>query len=377
MIKDLKNSDYLKLGENYFKLKENKSSLSIEYNDKNFISINIDISFEEGEYNDLDVSPHIEINNIKTSANKLDDLKGILFEINDVNESYDRGDSFYLHESEPFVKYKIEILEVDEQNAHIKLNGIGITDGYSKPYKTENFTVDAIVPIKIYNNDSNKIKQQETNHLKKNNKIKKDKFKSLVGITLFGLMSGLMSIILLMNFTKEHNIVYLFVSILMLLGSLLCLYTPFYEIFNSRKKYLKRSDLINYFENTKILKTKEVRIAHVLSFLSFIKKTLNNYSYKKDSRFVTYGRLDFLEKEMYELLEKDDVFRALINLEEYVRGTSHMFQPNQVPQNENYHNLLKNYDDYYKDGIICEEEKNKIIELINKTEDFINKNTLK
>lgn len=238
-------TNYLKLETACFGLKEDKSNLSIHYDEKQFISINIDMFFEDGEYNNLDVSPHIEINNIKTSANKLNDLKGILFEINDVNESYDRGDNFYLYESEPFIKYKIEILEIDEQNAHIKLNGIGITDGYSSPYKTENLIVDAIVPIKIYNNSQNKTKQQETNHFKNNNKIFKEKTKHLVKSALFGLMFGFTGFMLLMEFFKTNNILYIIISLMMFLVMLLCL-APFYERFIFKKKKNVYNDKLNF-----------------------------------------------------------------------------------------------------------------------------------
>jgi len=91
---------------------------------------------------------------------------------------------------------------------------------------------------------------------------------------------------------------------------------------------------------------------------------LNQYSYKFDSRFVTYGTLDFLEKEMYENLEKNDMLGTLINLNEYIRGYSHTFQPSHIPNSQDCHTLLEKYDKYYEDGIICEQEKNKIIELM-------------
>ena len=361
MIKDLKNGDYLKLGEICFGLKENKSSLSIEYNDKNFISINLELSFEDGEYNDLEVSPYIEINYIKTSTNKLDDLKGILFELNDVNESLSRGDRFYLNESEPFVKYKIEILEIDEQKAHIKLNGIGITDGYSKPYKTENFTVDAIIPIKIYNNNLIVSKEEQEN---KNKKSRKDKVKTLVGLVVFGLITGLIGFTLLTEFIKTKNIAYIFISIIMFSAMLLVLSSAFYEVFNNRKKYLKREELIKLLDESKPCFEKEVKFAHISVLFLNIERVLNKYSYKADSRFVTYGRLDFLEKEMHEKIANNDMLGTLINFNEYIRGYSHMFQPSHIPNSEDYHTLLKKYDEYYNDGIICEQEKNKIIELM-------------
>lgn len=170
-------SKYLKLGEKHFELKENESNLSIRCVDNAFNSVSISLSFEDGEYNEIPVSPYIEINNIEISINKLEDLKGILFEINNVDKSFEREDIFYLNESEPFVKYKIEILEIDEYKAHIMLNRIGITDGYSDPYMTDKVIVDAIVSLKIINIISN-----DTNCVTKNKKQNKSKVKNKAGI---------------------------------------------------------------------------------------------------------------------------------------------------------------------------------------------------
>ena len=231
----------MKIGEIYFNLNENKSNLTVKYDSEHLISINVDVFFEDGIYNDLDVSPHIEINDIKTSENKIDDLKGIMFEINDVNESYDRGDNFYLYESEPFAKYKIEILENNWHKAHIKLIGTGITDGYSKPYKTDNFIVDAIVPIRIYNNNSNISKEEKEI---KNKVIERNKFKDIVPIVVFALISGFMSTVFLMGFIKiEKDIKYIIISIIMFLGFLISLCIIFDKVLSERKNKNQRKPI--------------------------------------------------------------------------------------------------------------------------------------
>ena len=110
------------------------------------------------------------------------------------------------------------------------MNGIGITDGYSKPYKTENFTIDAIIPIRIYNNNSNISKEE--NKIT-NKEPKKDKIKTIVGLGLYGLIIGLVGIMLLMQFIKQNNIIHLVISILMILVILFLLYSALYEIFNN------------------------------------------------------------------------------------------------------------------------------------------------
>lgn len=193
--------------------------------------------------------------------------------------------------------------------------------------------------------------------------------KSLIGITLWGFISILMFIVVLLQFMKEHNAVYIFLLISFLISSLLCLYISIYKLLN--KKYLKREYLINKIEESRAVFKPEVRNAHVLSFLSSIKKIMNDYTYKNDSRYVTFGRLDFLEKETNEKLHNNDLVGALLNFEEYVRLPGH-FDFSQIPKNSNFKDLDKKYYDYYKNGIICNEEKDKILNMINIIEDYIN-----
>lgn len=200
--------------------------------------------------------------------------------------------------------------------------------------------------------------------------------KSLIGITLWGFISILMFIIILLQLMKEHNVVYIFLLIIFLINSLLCLYISIYKLLNMKKKYLKREYLINKFEESKAVFKPGVRNAHILSFLRSIKKLMNDCTYKKDSRYVTFGRLDFLEKETNEKLHNNDLAGALLNLEEYVRLPGH-FDFSQIPKNFNFKDLYKNYHEYYKNGIICNEEKDKILNIINIIEDYINSSYIK
>lgn len=200
--------------------------------------------------------------------------------------------------------------------------------------------------------------------------------KSLIGITLWGFISILMFIIVLLQLMKEHNVVYIFLLIIFLINSLLCLNISIYKLLNIKKKHLKREYLINKIEESRAVFKPEVRNAHILSFLSSIKKLMNDCTYKKDSRYVTFGRLDFLEKETNEKLYNNDLAGALLNLEEYVRLPGH-FDFSQIPKNFNFKDLYKNYYEYYKNGIICNEEKDKILNIINNIEDYINSSYIK
>ena len=94
--------------------------------------------------------------------------------------------------------------------------------------------------------------------------------KSLIGITLWGFISILMFIIILLQLMKEHNVIYIFLLIIFLINSLLCLYISIYKLLNMKKKYLKREYLINKFEESKAVFKPGVRNAHILSFPFFL-----------------------------------------------------------------------------------------------------------
>ena len=153
-----------------------------------------------------------------------------------------------------------KLFEQDENGCYIRLIIPAMNDYPEMNLigkKKEDYTIDEIVHSKKYRqflhdkiienkidlseNNNNVSNEKITNNvnsktLKNNkNKLSKDKLKSFIRIILFGLISGLMFIIFLIQFVKEHNIIYILISIISLISSLLCLYTLIYERFNNRK----------------------------------------------------------------------------------------------------------------------------------------------
>ncbi len=56
-------------------------------------------------------------------------------------------DTFYIYEHEPFPAYKLKVLEIQTDHAHIQCSGILVSDGYAKPYTTEKFEIDSWLPV--------------------------------------------------------------------------------------------------------------------------------------------------------------------------------------------------------------------------------------
>lgn len=107
----------------------------------------VKIGFAEGDYNGEEISPSLCINPIETKKECIADLVGETFSVMSIEESYDREDSFYIYEHEPLAEYRLEIVEIDSDKAHIKCSGTLIVDGYAKPPIKEKFEIDSWVPI--------------------------------------------------------------------------------------------------------------------------------------------------------------------------------------------------------------------------------------
>lgn len=103
-------------------------------------TVSFDVSFEEGQFGDETVSPEIIINEFSTGEEDIDDIIGMEFEVDDVDEADEREDTMYIFEHEPLMNYKFRILDRDGELIHISISGTAITDGYSKPVKTAEFT---------------------------------------------------------------------------------------------------------------------------------------------------------------------------------------------------------------------------------------------
>ena len=97
--------------------------------------------------NGAEILPSLCINPIDTKKESIADLVGESFSVMTINESYDREDSFYIYEHEPLADYKLKILEIDSDKAHIKCSGTLVVDGYKEPPIKEKFEIDSWIPV--------------------------------------------------------------------------------------------------------------------------------------------------------------------------------------------------------------------------------------
>ena len=177
----------LKLGKNSFTYDKNTSYLEYSVENNKIVSCNLEINFLEGQFYNEGVSPTIFINDIELDKKNLKDLKGILLKTNTPEQSDEREDYLQLIESEPFEKLTIEVLDINDYSADIKLKGIAITNGYSKPYKKESFELEVKINVKKY---------ERKNNIEKDNHVKKTKdFYTVLIINTIFIVIGLIAII--------------------------------------------------------------------------------------------------------------------------------------------------------------------------------------
>lgn len=127
-----------------------------------------------------------------------------------------------------------------------------------------------------------------------------------------------------------------------------------------------------------------------LDYFEKLEKLLNSNTLEEDDRFVTYGRLDFLKQELpqrlkdenlkYEDLKSvwgknkwDNRLGAFWNLYDYIRGDRYI-SPAHVPEGKSFKDILLANDQYYKDGFICKQESDILLEMINEIKSFIKNN---
>lgn len=127
-----------------------------------------------------------------------------------------------------------------------------------------------------------------------------------------------------------------------------------------------------------------------LDYFEKLEKLLNSNTLEEDNRFVTYGRLDFLKQELpqrlkdenlkYEDLKSvwgknkwDNRLGAFGDLYDYIRGDRYI-SPAHVPEGKSFKDILLANDQYYKDGFICKQESDILLEMINEIKSFIKNN---
>lgn len=128
----------------------------------------------------------------------------------------------------------------------------------------------------------------------------------------------------------------------------------------------KRETLIKIRDTQKEMKKENITTEEYTNYFNIIENEMNNHLFEIDNRFVTYGRRDFLQQQFNKFLDDNNYLDALINLQEYMCDYTSFLTPKDIPHEETreFHDVLKDNDDYFRDGIICLQEKNKIIEMI-------------
>ena len=122
-------------------------------NDDGTLEISLDATFLKNSFESNNVGPYLSINPIQTGKKTLSEIKGMSFEIKTIEEADEREDTFYIFEHEPLLHYTLTVLELSDNEAHIQCTGVAITDGYSKPYKSADFTMDCRLPVITNKND--------------------------------------------------------------------------------------------------------------------------------------------------------------------------------------------------------------------------------
>lgn len=138
------------------------TSLGIYKRDDNTLEVTMEVHFksntvnwgiiddEDDEEFEEEVDPAFHLNFFPTKFKTPQDLVGYSFQVDSLEEAYEREDSFYFGEHEPLEKYKLDVLAIEGDKAHIRCEGVAVTDGYADPYKTAEFKLDCWLPIRCF-----------------------------------------------------------------------------------------------------------------------------------------------------------------------------------------------------------------------------------
>lgn len=128
---------------------------------------------------------------------------------------------------------------------------------------------------------------------------------------------------------------------------------------------LKRELLIN-IKNDFINKRNEYKFSSMpnnlyLDYLEKIETLLNNYGFESDARFINKNISNI------NWVSNDDAINYLFD---NIMGNI-LIIPNDVPYGQNLSNVSFQLEQYYKDGYVCSEEKEMLLNIINKIKEYI------
>ncbi len=143
-----------------------------------------------------------------------------------------------------------------------------------------------------------------------------------------------------------------------------------------RKKYLKRTDFINSVDSNKIW-SKSMTLSEIKLLLDHLENELSKYYYDKDKNFIMNNRRKVLKRMIEERLQKKDgntnelVAESVFNFWEFVGDE---YPGNIISDVQELNISIKKFNAmdkaYREKGVICEQEKDTILEMIQ----FIRKN---
>ena len=143
-----------------------------------------------------------------------------------------------------------------------------------------------------------------------------------------------------------------------------------------KKNYLKRTDFINSVDSNKIW-SKSMTLSEIKLLLEHLENELSKYYYDKDNNFIMNNRRKGLKRMIEERLQKKDgninelVAESVFNFWEFVGDE---YPGNIISDVKELGISIKEFDAmdkaYREKGVICEQEKDTILEMIQ----FIRKN---
>ena len=116
----------------------------------------------------------------------------------------------------------------------------------------------------------------------------------------------------------------------------------------------------------------------ILEFLKRLRDEINKYKYYVSSNFITIGRRDFLRESLTKKLKFDyddqeiKFQDSLGNIESYIYGEDYFHWLHHKYTKKKFEHLLKINAKYRDKGIICLQEKNILLDMINEMEGYIN-----
>ena len=134
--------------------------------------------------------------------------------------------------------------------------------------------------------------------------------------------------------------------------------------------YLKRENFIKLVDSEKIW-SKTMTLSEVKELLDFLEMEISKYNYESDRNFLMDGRRNglktFIEERVLDSKENinENVLESLFNFWEFVNNEYYVISGETIHKlNMSPEELDNMCSEYTKKGIICLEEKNVILDMI-------------